>query len=101
MASQADNPDGDTSFSASSDCVGGWVGEEGVVLEAVAPDCALGADAAGLAGSGRCCSGCDPAFCAILGGAGEGDRDELSFERSLSYLFFIDFRKMRVEYETS
>ena len=76
--SHADTRDGDMSFSASPDCAGGGIGGEGAILAGVAADCALGAmsgsDAASSAGSGCCCSGCDPAFWEILGGAGEGER---------------------------
>ena len=76
-----------------------------VLLEAVALDLALGAmlgsDEASLVGSGLRFSGCNPVFCAPLGGTGEGDRDELNFERSLLYPFLIDFRMTRMEDETS
>ena len=103
--SQADTTDGDMSFEASSDRADGGIGGEGAILADVASGCALGvmsgSDAASSAGSGCCCSGCDPAFCAILGGAGEGDRNELSFERSLLIPFLKDSRMMRVEDETS
>ena len=103
--SQADTRDGDTSFSASSDRAGGGIGGEGAILAGVAPDCALGAmsgsDAASLAGSGLRCCECDLILCESLEGTGEGGRDGLNFNRSLSTLLLIYFRMVRVENGTS